>query len=56
MDRGIRRRIVVLNAALAIVAGGRAESLREGIEVAEACIDEGGARRKLQGLIEMSNS
>ena len=56
MDRGTRRRIVVLNAALAIVAGGRAESLREGIEVAEACIDEGGARRKLQGLIEMSNS
>ena len=42
--------------ALAIVAGGRAETLREGIAVAEACIDEGGARRKLQGLIEMSNS
>jgi anthranilate phosphoribosyltransferase len=55
-DTGPRRQIVVLNAALALVAGGKAENLREGIAVAAACIDSGGARRKLQGLIEMSNS
>jgi len=55
-DQGPRRQIVLLNAALAIVAGGKAENIREGIATAAACIDEGGARRKLQGLIEMSNS
>jgi anthranilate phosphoribosyltransferase len=52
---GARRRIVVLNAALAIVAGGKAETIREGIAAAEAAIDSGAARRKLQGLIEASH-
>jgi anthranilate phosphoribosyltransferase len=54
-EEGPRRRIVVLNAALAIVAGGKAGTLREGIAVAEACIDSGAARKKLQALIEMSH-
>jgi anthranilate phosphoribosyltransferase len=52
---GARRRIVVLNAALAIVAGGKAETLPRGIAAAEACIDSGAARRKLQQLIEKSH-
>ncbi len=52
---GPRRKIVLLNAALAIMAGGKAETLQEGISVAEDCIDSGAARRKLQSLIEMSN-
>jgi anthranilate phosphoribosyltransferase len=55
-ETGARRGIVVLNAALAIVAGGKAETIREGIAVAEACIDSGAARKKLQGLIEHSHS
>jgi len=55
-ETGARRRIVVLNAALAIVAGGKAEGIREGIAVAEAYIDSGAARMKLQGLIEHSHS
>jgi len=55
-EEGARRRIVVLNAALAIVAGGKAQSIAEGIKVAEACIDSGAAIRKLQALIEMSRS
>jgi anthranilate phosphoribosyltransferase len=54
-EEGPRRRIVILNAALAIVAGGKAGTLREGIAVAEACIDSGAARKKLQALIEMSH-
>jgi anthranilate phosphoribosyltransferase len=54
-DTGARRNIVVLNAALAIAAGGKAETLREGIAVAEACIDDGAALKKLQALIEGSN-
>ena len=52
---GARRRIVVLNAALAIVAGGKAGRLREGIAVAEACIDSGAALKKLDALIARSH-
>lgn len=55
-DDGPRRKIVALNAALAIVAGGKADTVREGIAVAEACIASGAALKKLQGLIGLSNS
>jgi anthranilate phosphoribosyltransferase len=55
-EGGPRRRICVLNAALAIVAGGRARTIREGIAVAEGCIDSGDAHKKLQALIEHSHS
>ena len=55
-DDGPRRKIVALNAALAIVAGGKADTVREGIAVAEACIANGAALKKLQGLIGLSNS
>lgn len=51
---GARRKIVVLNAALAVVAGGRAETIREGIRIAEDCIDSGAAMRKLKSLIELT--
>lgn len=53
---GACRDIVILNAALAIVAGGKAESIKEGIDIAADCIDSGSAMRKLQALIELSNS
>lgn len=52
---GARRKVVLLNAALAIAAGGKAETVEEGIERAAACIDSGLALRKLEELIEMSN-
>jgi anthranilate phosphoribosyltransferase len=52
---GAARKVVVLNAALAIVAGEKAGTIREGIALAEECIDSGAARKKLQSLIEMSN-
>ena len=52
---GPARKIVVLNAALAILAGGRAGTVREGAAVAEECIDTGAAARKLQALIELSH-
>ena len=55
-DDGARRKIVVLNAALAIVAGGKAQTIAEGIKVADGCIDSGAAIKKLQALIEMSRS
>ncbi len=53
---GARRKIVLLNAALAIVAGEKAGDIREGVAIAEECIDNGAAIKKLQTLIELSNS
>ncbi|UCD70862.1 MAG: anthranilate phosphoribosyltransferase [Syntrophobacterales bacterium] len=50
------RKIVLLNAALAIMAGEQAKDIREGIAKAEECIDTGAAIKKLQALIELSNS
>jgi anthranilate phosphoribosyltransferase len=50
------RDVVVLNAAFAIVAGGKAETVAEGAAVARDCIDGGLAVRKLQALIEMSHA
>ncbi|MFH1623524.1 MAG: anthranilate phosphoribosyltransferase [Pseudomonadota bacterium] len=55
-EKGPRRDIVLLNAAAAIVAGGKAESLVKGIKVAEESIDGGAAMKKLEGLVEMSNT
>jgi anthranilate phosphoribosyltransferase len=53
---GACRKIVLLNAALAIVAGEKAETIQEGIDIAEECIDSGKAIKKVQALIELSNS
>lgn len=55
-EGGACREIVLLNAALAIMAGGKAENIREGIDIAADCIDSGAAVKKLQALIELSNS
>jgi anthranilate phosphoribosyltransferase len=53
---GACRKIVLLNASLALMAGEKARDIREGIRVAEECIDSGAAMKKLQALIELSNS
>jgi anthranilate phosphoribosyltransferase len=55
-SNGARRKITLLNAALAIVAGGKAGSVHDGIRMAEDCIDSGAAMRKLKGLIELTHS
>ena len=52
---GPARDIVLLNAAAAIVAGGKASDLREGVQVAAEAIDSGRAMAKLEALIEASN-
>jgi anthranilate phosphoribosyltransferase len=54
--QGACRQIVILNAALALVAGGKAGTILEGIALAEDCIDSGAAMKKLQALVEQSNS
>ena len=54
-EKGPRRDIVLLNAAAAIVAGGKAEDFDEGITRAARAIDTGASQEKLDGLIRMTN-
>ena len=54
-DRGPRRTAVVLNAAGALMVGGRADCFREGIELAGELIDSGEAQKKLRRLVEASH-
>ncbi len=54
-QEGACRKITLLNAAFAIVAGEKAGTLREGITLAEACIDNGSALKKLQTLMDITN-
>ena len=49
-EQGPRRDIVLLNAAAAIVAGGRADDLKQGMAVAAESIDSGAAAEKLERL------
>jgi len=55
-QEGCRGNIVLLNAALAIMAGEKAETIREGIAIARDCIKSGAALSKLNDLVELSNS
>lgn len=55
-ELGPRRDVVVLNAAAALVVGGQAESLSEGISLAARAIDTGQAREKLESLREFTRS
>jgi anthranilate phosphoribosyltransferase len=51
---GARRDIVVMNAAAALVAGGKAKDLKDGVAQAQHAIDSGAARTKLETLIALS--
>lgn len=53
-DKGPKRDIVCLNAAAAIVAGGKAKDLKEGFRLAGEAIDSGQAMRALEGLVRKS--
>ena len=55
-EKGPKRDIVVLNAGAAIVAGGKADNLDTGIELANSSIDSGSALAKLEGLKSVSNN
>ncbi len=54
-EAGPERDIVTLNAGAAIYAAGVAASLEEGVARAQAAIERGGAREKLDDLVRMSN-
>jgi len=53
---GVRRNIVIMNAAAALVAGNKAPDLKEGVSIAEETIDSGQALIKLDELIKLSRS
>jgi anthranilate phosphoribosyltransferase len=53
--KGSKRDVVCFNAALALMAGGKAKTLRDGFEAAGLAIDRGAAIEKLERLIEFTN-
>ena len=50
-EKGAYRHAAALNAAAAIVAGGKADTLEDGVKLAEQAIDSGAARAKLAALV-----
>jgi anthranilate phosphoribosyltransferase len=55
-DGGARRDAILLNAAGAIAAGGHADDLREGIELAREALDSGAAAARLDELVEFTRA
>ena len=53
-EAGPRRDIVLMNAAAALVVGGKAHDFKEGVAVAADSVDSGAAAAKLAGLIALS--
>jgi anthranilate phosphoribosyltransferase len=49
-EKGARRDVVLINAGAALVAAGKADTLKNGIAKAAAAIDNGQAREKLEAL------
>lgn len=54
--KGAQRDIVVLNAAATIYLSGITESIKSGVTIAQDVIDSGKAKKKLQQLVEYTNS
>lgn len=54
-EKGPKRDAVLLNAGASLYIGGKARSMKEGIELAAALIDSGKAAETLQKLITLSN-
>ncbi|TDA64001.1 MAG: anthranilate phosphoribosyltransferase [Clostridia bacterium] len=55
-EKGARRDIVLLNAALALVAAGQAPGIEEGVVMAAAAVDSGAAMQVLERLVTFSRS
>ena len=50
-----KRDIVVLNAALGLCTGGKADSIQDGIKLANEIIDSGKAYAKIEEFAKVSN-
>jgi anthranilate phosphoribosyltransferase len=55
-EKSPRRDVVLLNAAAALVAAGRAEAIGDAIALAAKSIDSGAATGKLEGLVRFSSA
>ncbi|WP_426011854.1 anthranilate phosphoribosyltransferase [Caulobacter sp. DWR2-3-1b2] len=55
-QKGAYRDIVMLNAAAAFLVADKVETLREGVELAAAVLDDGRAKAALAGLVAATNS
>lgn len=55
-ERGTRRTAVLMNAGAGLYVGGKASSLKDGVELAGKLIDDGSAKKVLDIFIEVSNS
>jgi anthranilate phosphoribosyltransferase len=53
-EKGPVRDVVLLNSGAALVVGDRADTVRQGVEMAAEVVDSGEALRKLDALIELS--
>jgi anthranilate phosphoribosyltransferase len=53
---GPKRDVILLNAAAVLIAGSKASSFSDGLELAAEAIDNGSAQRKLHQLVEFSQS
>lgn len=53
-ETGPKRDMVLLNAAAGIVCGGKAESIKDGVKLAQESIDSGKASEKLEAMIRYS--
>jgi anthranilate phosphoribosyltransferase len=54
--KGPYRDIVLLNAAAALVVGGKAGDIKGGLALATKAVDSGGARDKLEALVRLTNA
>jgi len=54
-DRGARRNVVLLNAALSLMGAGKADSIRIGLEMAAEAIDSGDAKGRLDTILKITN-
>ena len=54
-EKGPKRNAVLLNAGASLYIGGKADSIREGVELAANIIDSGKASETLDKLIRISN-
>ena len=54
-QHGTYRDIVAFNASAALIVGGKTDDLQHGLEIAQAAIDNGAARKVLEKLITITN-
>ena len=54
-EKKAKRNVVLLNAAAGLVIGGKADSIVEGLGIAERTLNDGSAYNKLEQLIELTN-